>query len=100
MQEKPHALPEALEKDARILQWRRLQGVDREPDSLVYGWQLRLDRHTTKEERFWLGTNGWKFSGGAWYRSHRLADEGPIDPRMKPEWCRCIGQRCFGHCMA
>lgn len=34
----------------------------------VYGWVLRLERHTTPAEKTWLKSHGFSFSGGKWTR--------------------------------
>lgn len=52
--------------------WKRVRwsGNPKHPtdSKVIYGWRVRLGRHTTMDERAWLHGHGFEFSGGWWGR--------------------------------
>ena len=64
---------EELSPPATLAGFRRCPFRGNPPFSpLVYGWVLRLDRRTTRDERAWLKATGFIFSGGTWQREDRV----------------------------
>lgn len=63
----PWELPESLRgAKVRHVPWSGNHNLEGCP--LYWGWTVRLDRHTTPTEKWWLKKHGFHFRGGEWGR--------------------------------